>query len=312
MKKIQYQRYGGSEEMRLEDVDLPSPGAGQIAVRVMAASVNPVDWKIRNGMMKLLTGRRFPRAMGTDFSGIVQAVGRGVSHLKPGDAVFGLSRLLKESGAFAEIVVTDEKLAVLKPAKLSFEEAACLPVVGTTAWNGLVDKAKLSRGQSVFITGCLGNVGRAALQLAVSHGAQVSGSCSAKTMNEARQLGATTVVDYASDYLAGLAGRFDVVFDTAGTLSLQQARRLLRSGGLYLDVNPTMAKMLRGMFTPGYRLVACSPAALLHISKSAAAGILMPSIGKTVSLGEAIPAIAALEHTGQPKGKLVIAMAAGR
>lgn len=311
MKRIQFHPYGGAEEMRLEEFALPSQGVGQIAVRVKAASVNPVDWKIRNGMVKLLTGRRFPRAMGTDFSGIVEAVGTGVSRLKPGDAVFGVARLLKESGAFAQTLITDEKLAVVKPVTLSFEDAACLPIVATTAWHGLVEKAKLARGQSVFVTGCLGSVGRAAVQIARSRGAQISGSCSAASMDEARQLGVTTVVDYVIDVSAALAGRFDVVFDAAGTLSLWQAKTLLRPGGLFLDINPTGAKMLQGLVNPGYRFVAYCPAALPHIAEAAATGTLKPHIGKIVSLNEAIPAIAALEGSGQPKGKLVIVMTAG-
>jgi len=135
LKRIQYHRYGGPEEMRLETYDLPGPGGDEILVRVKASSVNPVDWKIRQGAMKLMTGRRFPRAMGTDFSGVVEQVGANVTRFRAGDEVFGTVPV-KPSGAFAHALITKEKLAVNKPASISHEAAAALPVVGATAWRG--------------------------------------------------------------------------------------------------------------------------------------------------------------------------------
>ncbi|SHJ41002.1 NADP-dependent oxidoreductase [Paraburkholderia terricola] len=153
MKRIQYHRYGGHDQMRLEEFTLEEPGTGQVVVRVKAASVNPVDWKVRNGVMKFMTGRRFPRAMGSDFSGVVEAVGQSVLRLKVGDEVLGTAPI-KAGGAFADKLVVDE-FVVAKPHALSFEQAATLPIVGVTAWCGLVDKAQLKQGQSVFVHGCL-------------------------------------------------------------------------------------------------------------------------------------------------------------
>jgi NADPH:quinone reductase-like Zn-dependent oxidoreductase len=154
MKRIQYHRYGGPEELRMEEFALPEPGRGQIRVRVSAAAANPLDWKIRKGEMKIMTGRKFPRGLGHDFAGVVEAVGPNVTRLKVGDKVFGATGL-KESGAFAEALIAEEKTVFLKPRSLSFEEAAALPTVSAAAWTAFIDKAKLRAGQRVFITGRL-------------------------------------------------------------------------------------------------------------------------------------------------------------
>lgn len=188
MKRVQYHRYGGPEELRVEEVALPEPGDGQIRVRVRAAAANPMDWKIRKGEMKMMTGRRFPRGLGHDFAGVVEAVGPNVTRFKPGDEVFGATGL-KESGTFAEALVTEDKTVFLKPQSLSFEEAAALPIVSATAWTALIDKARLQAGQRVFITGCLGGVGRIAARIATMRGAEIAGSCSASWRDEALALG---------------------------------------------------------------------------------------------------------------------------
>src|SRR5260370_29222228 len=131
MKRIHYHRYGGPSEMRLEEFNSPTPGWGEILVRVKAASVNPADWMIRQGAMTFVTGWKFPRGMGMDFSGIVEAVGPRVTRFKPGDEVFG-STPMRTPGSFSEVVITKARLAVRKPAALSHEEAAALPVAGAT------------------------------------------------------------------------------------------------------------------------------------------------------------------------------------
>ena len=165
MKRVQYLRYGGPGELRLDEVKRPEPERGQIRVHVRAAAANPMDWKIRRGEMKALSGFRFPRGLGHDFAGVVEAVGPGVEQFKLGDDVFGVTSI-RQAGAFAESIVADEKNVWLKPPSVSFEQAAALTVVGGTAWNALVAKARLTAGQSIFIAGCLGGVGRAAVQIA--------------------------------------------------------------------------------------------------------------------------------------------------
>jgi len=307
MKRIQYHRYGGPDVLRYEEFEPGRPGQGQILVRVKAASANPVDYKVRNGMLKLMTGFRFPRAMGSDYAGIVEAVGSAVTRLKVGAEVFGTAAL-KAGGAFAERIVADEARAVAKPASLSFVQAAALPVIGATAWCGLVQKAHLKSGQSVFIHGCLGGVGRIAVQLAKMLGAQVAGSCRGTELTAARALGVDPVVDFQRFTVDSLKGRFDVVFDTAGSLTLSDGRALIKRGGMVLDINPTLPKIVGSVFTTGHRFLMANPSAavLASIAEAAAAGKLVVPVGRTVPLSEAIAALTEWEQTGVPKGKLII------
>lgn len=187
MKQIQYHQYGGPEVMKFEDFELRVPGKGEVAVKVKFAAVNPIDWKVRNGALKMVTGKKFPRALGSDFSGIVMAIGPGVTRFKVSDAVFG-SAHIKDAGALAEAVIAPEGFLAKKPDSISFEDAACLGTPGITAWNGLVDKAGLRGPKQVFINGCTGAVGASAVQLARMFGATVSGSCSAEQMRRAEHM----------------------------------------------------------------------------------------------------------------------------
>jgi NADPH:quinone reductase-like Zn-dependent oxidoreductase len=307
MKKIQYSRYGGPEELRLDEVALPDPGKGQVRVRVQAASVNPMDWKIRRGEMKMLSGFRFPRGLGHDFAGIIDAVGPDVRGFAAGDAVIGVTSIPK-AGAMADYVVAEAENLWIKPASVPFVEAAALTVVGLTAWTALVAKAKLRAGQAVFINGCLGAVGRSAVQIARMRGASVVGSCGAAGLEEARALGVDEAVDYRALDLHSFERRFDVVFDTAGALSLRQCGAMLKHGGMSLHIVPNLAKWIGSLVSRRHHLVFGNPTpqSLAGIAEAAGRGILVPAIGRTVPLSGAIPAIAEYERTGSPKGKLVI------
>ncbi len=307
MKKILYSRYGEPKELRLDEVATPNPARGEVRVRVKAASYNPMDGKIRRGEIKAMSGFRFPRGLGHDFAGVVDAVGPGVQRFKAGDEVFGVTSIPK-AGAFADYVVAEEKNIWLKPPALSFEQSAAMTIVGLTAWNGLIAKAQLTAGQSVFIAGCLGGVGRSAVQIARMAGAQVVGSCSASGREEALGLGVGEAVDYRAFDAASYRGRFDVVFDTAGALSLSQCGAMLRARGVSLHIVPTFAKMVGCLLPSRHYLVFGNPTAqsLAGFADAAERGVLAPAIGRVVPLSDAIPAIVALERTGSPKGKLVI------
>jgi NADPH:quinone reductase-like Zn-dependent oxidoreductase len=283
------------------------PGLGEVLVRVKAAAANPMDWKIRNGEMKIVTGRKFPRGLGHDFAGIVAAVGDGVSRLRVGDEVLG-GASMKAAGAFAEMVVAEEKAVVKKPANLSWEEAAAIPIVGLTAFQAMVNKSKLQAGQAVFIHGCLGGVGRSAAQIAVAHGASVGGSCRGTARQEAHDLGIAPIVEFDFD-ATKLAGRFDVVLDTAGTLPIRAAQALLKPGGRIIDITPTPAKFVRSALPGPYRLLLAKAtvADLEAVAQAAGKGILRLPIARTVPLGKAIAALTELERNRTPKGgKLVI------
>lgn len=247
MKRIQYHRYGGPEVMKLEECELPGPGKGEVAVKVVFAAINPIDWKVRSGHLKMVTGKNFPRAMGSDFSGTVISVGPGVTRFKPGDAVFGMAHI-RDGGALGEAVIAPEAFLARKPGVVSFEDAACLATPGVTAWNGLIDKAKLAAGEHVFVNGCAGAVGDAAVQLAQMCGATVSGSCSDASIPRARERGVHPLFDYRTTDLSRLAERFDVVYDTAGTMKVKTGLGLLGAGGVFLDIDPTPGKFLRAIF----------------------------------------------------------------
>ena len=304
---VQYERYGGPEELKLVDRPVDAPSANHIRVRVKAASVNPVDWKIRAGVLKMMTGKAFPRGMGEDYAGIVDAVGPGVTRFKVGDEVFGAMEL-KDAASFAEMVVTPIETATIKPKELSFEQAATLPTVAQTAWLALVKVGQLQRGQRVFINGCLGNVGRCAVQIARSLGAEVSGTCNHNGFAEAKALGVENPIDYRGFSPKQIRNRFDVVLDTAGTLSTGQCSRMLRGKGLALHINPSFAKMLMVGLSRRNKLVFLKTSSdlLASVSTMAADGKLNVPIGKTVPLAGAIPAVVDLERTGTPKGKMII------
>ncbi|MBR0716692.1 NAD(P)-dependent alcohol dehydrogenase [Bradyrhizobium liaoningense] len=310
MKRIQYRRYGGPETMKLESFELEPPRQGQVAVKVRFVAINPIDWKVRRGALKMMTGNAFPRAMGSDFSGTVISVGAGVTRFKPGDAVFGLARL-KESGALGEAVVTNETFLAKKPDNLPFEDAACLGTPGVTAWNGLVDKAGLKRGQSVFINGCTGAVGEAAVQIARMLGATVSGSCSAEAMPRARDLGVQNIFDYRTTDFSALRDRFDVVYDTAAVMPTATGLHLAGRKGVFLDIDPTPMKFLRALFNRRLKPVVCSPRSdiLNGIARAAGDGKLRLRIGEMVSLDQAIPLVTALEKSQKLAGKGLVAIA---
>jgi len=307
MKRVQYLRYGPPEELRLDEVKPPEAGKGQIRVRVEAASVNPMDWKIRRGEMKSLSGFQFPRGLGHDFAGVVESVGPGVERLKRGDPVFGVTSI-RQASAFADYVVADEKNVGLKPPSVSFEQAAALTIVSLTAWNALVSKARIGAGQSVFISGCLGGVGRSAVQIARMHGASVVGSCRASASEEALALGVSEVLDYRAFDAALYRDRFDVVFDAAGALSLRQCSVMLKRRGLSLHIVPTPTKLIGSLFSTRHHLVFGNPTpqSLAGVAEAAGRGQIVPAIGRVVPLSAAIPAVVELERTGTPKGKLVI------
>lgn len=307
MKRIQYHKYGGPEVMAFEDFEPAGPDRGEVLISVVAAAANPYDWKVRNGEMKLMTGRKFPRGLGYDFAGVVRTVGSGVTRLKPGDEVLGAAPI-KTSGAFAEVVVAAEKGIGKKPAAISFEEAAAIPTIGGAALQGLVNKGKLQAGQAVFIHGCLGGVGRAAVQIAQARGAAVvAGSCRASSIQEARDLGVSPLVEF--DSVPTTLGKFDIVYDTVGTLAPATARQLLARGGHIIDIVPSGPKFLKSALPGPYNVLITqlNVEDLEELAGMCAAGTLRLPIAQTVPLREAIPALTELERNNTPRGgKLII------
>lgn len=307
MKRIQYHQYGGPEVMRLEDFEPAPLGADDVLVRVRAAAANPMDFGIRAGRMKHVTGRRFPRAMGYDFAGVVEAVGDRVTRVHVGDEVLG-GTSITSAGGFADVVVAQEKGIVHKPENLSFEDAAAIPTVGITAVQALKTKGKVQPGQAVFVHSCLGGVGRSAVQIALAHGAVVAGSCRDNARSEARDLGVDPVVDFGFDP-TWLTRRFDLVLVTVGTLPVKDARTMLKPGGRIVSILPTPANLARSVLPGPFHAMVARPVTkdLQEVARVAEEGILRLPIARTVPLSQAIPALTELEENGTAKrGKLII------
>jgi NADPH:quinone reductase-like Zn-dependent oxidoreductase len=307
VRRIQYHRYGGPEEMRLEEVDIPEPGRGEVRVRVLAAAANPADYRLRVGALRPITGSRFPRGLGHDFAGVIDALGPEVNGRQIGEDVFGISGI-RAAGAFADYLVIDAKRAYPKPPSLSFEVAAALPMPGVTAWSAVVDRAKVRAGEKVFIVGCLGGLGRSAVQLALMRGAEVAGNCSADVRDEATALGVSEVADYRAFDPDAWRGRFDLVFDTAGALSPKEAGAMLGSGGVAVHAFLTQDRLIASALSRRHAIASGmpTPARMAGIAEAAEQGKLVPRISRTVSLADAIPALTEFETLGLPKGKLVI------
>ena len=208
-------KYGNNEVVEVGNLPTPQPGPSDLLIRVQAASVNPVDFKIRDGMLKTLLPYRFPLVLGNDLAGTVAGVGSAVTRFKKGDEIF--ARLDKQRiGSFAEYALVDESNAATKPANLRFDEASSIPLVGLTSWQALIDLARLSAGQKVLIHAGSGGVGTFAIQLAKYLGATVATTVGERNIELVRQLGADIVIDYRKQRFDAVLRDYDVVFDTLG------------------------------------------------------------------------------------------------
>ncbi|KAA3512883.1 NADP-dependent oxidoreductase [Agrobacterium rosae] len=309
MQRIQYHRYGGPDVMRLEDYELPALGRQEILVRVKAASINPLDWKLRQGFMKLMMGRRFPRAMGMDFAGVVEAIGPGVTGFAPGDDVLGQVPMMKP-GAFAEAAITTQDLIIHKPAALSFPAAATLPTVGVTAWRALIDGGRLKAGQSLFINGAAGGVGQAATAIAKTLGAVITVRVGPSSLASFADMGMARVLDYTQALPENLKGTFDVVFDCHGGLTSAEEDFLTKRSGIAVDIDPTVGNVFRSLISSRHNFVrgVLSTSILQKIVDLALAGQFTIPINRIVSLSEAIALISDLEAGNRLPGKSVILM----
>ncbi len=306
MERLEYDRAGAPEVVRLRPFTLRNLEANEVLVRVAAASINPLDWKIRSGAVKMI-GSKFPRAMGLDFAGIVEIAGPGVSRFKRGDEVIG-SVSYKVGGAFATKVIASQQYLVRKPAHLPFAEAACLPVAGVTAWVGLVQYGHLGPGERVFINGAMGAVGQAAVTIARGIGAYVVGRVGPRSMNDAVSLGLTCTLDYTQPLPASFDGTFDVVLDCNGSLSLGEEARLRKGTGRIVDVVPTLPKLVMALISRSRKVILIDPKAetLQPVVDLAAAGKVAIPVARTISLADAPAVMAALERGERINGKVVI------
>lgn len=230
VKAAVFHRYGEPDVLRVEEVADPVPGPSDLLIRVRAASVNPIDCKIRHGAQRALIHYRLPQITGLDASGEVVAVGSRVTRFKPGDEVIS-SPTHRRPGTCAELVAIDESQVALKPARLDHLQAAALPLAGLTAWASLVDAAGLRSGQRVFIQAGAGGVGSLAIQLARHLGAEVATTCSARNADFVRSLGAGTVIDYNEERYDDVLQEQDAALESIGGEACERTLRVLKRGG---------------------------------------------------------------------------------
>ena len=323
MKAIVYSDYGLSN-LKLENIEKPVPNDDQILVKVRAASINPYDWHFVEGtpyIMRMMgVGLRKPKdiQLGVDFAGTVEAVGKNVTQFKPGDDVFG-----GRGGAFAEYVCRRAEGAVaLKPANLTFEQAASVNIAGITALQALRDKGKVQPGQKVLINGASGGVGTFAVQIAKTFGADVTGVCSTRNVDLVRSLGADHVIDYTKEDFAKGTERYDVILDNVPNHSLSECRRILTPNGKYVMIGGggpndsrwvgpfgrVIKTMVLSPFTSqkmGMMMADANGKDLTILADMMQSGKLKPVIDRTYKLNEVPAAIAYLEE-GHARGKVII------
>lgn len=323
MRAWRYHCYGGPEVMTLENVAKPSPAADELLVKVRAAATNPLDWHYLRGepyIMRAEAGIGTPATplLGVDFAGVVEAVGKDVTTFKPGDEVFGA-----RSGAFAEYVVVRESRGVaLKPAGITFEQAAAVPVAAVTALQALRDKGEVSRGMKVLINGASGGVGTYAVQLAKWMGAEVTAVCSGRNVEMVKALGADHVIDYTQEDFTEGGVKYDVIIDNIGNQPLSKLRRVMTDEGKDVIVGaPSDGKWLGPLSVPikgslyswfvsqqfVFFVSEMDPKDLALLRDLMSEGKLESQIERTYRLSEVPEAIRHLE-TGRARGKLVIAM----
>jgi NADPH:quinone reductase-like Zn-dependent oxidoreductase len=321
MKAIVYTEYGSPEVLELKEVEKPTPRENEVLIKIHAASVNAADWRLMRAdpfLVRLYAGVLRPKKfqiLGVDVAGRVEAVGKSVSRFKPGDAVFG-EVFASGLGGFAEYKCAREDELVLKPAGISFEEAAAVPLAALTALHGLRDKGRIEAGQRVLINGASGGVGTFAVQIARYFGAEVTAVCSTGKMGRARALGADHVIDYTREDFTRNGQHYDLILAVNGFRSIFDYRRALTPRGIYVMTGGSKAQLFQALLLGPWislagsrKMGALTSTAnlkdLLFLKELLESGKIEPVIDRRYPLNEVPEAIRYLEE-GHAGGKVVI------
>src|SRR5688572_5996100 len=307
MQAIQAHDYGGPEVLVLEQAPRPKPNADQVLIRLKAAGVNPADWKYRSGAYKQYMPLTFPWTPGMEGSGIVEEVGENVTTLKQGDEVYGIV-----TGGYAEYALALTNEVQPKPASLTFEQAAALPVGVLTAWGAVIDTANVQAGQRVLVHGAAGGVGAYAVQLARWKGAQVTGTASADNLEFVRSLGAENVIDYNATRFETVLKDMDAVIDTVGGDLPERSFQVIRPGGIFVTIAARLAEDAGK--AQNIRAVSAGRASadkLKQVSELIEAKELQPIVGEVFTLVDARQAHE-LSQIGHGRGRIILQIRNGK
>lgn len=306
MKAIRFHDYGGPDVLQYEDLPVPTPQDDEVLVHVRAVGVNPVDWKLRSGVARKHVQLPLPVSPGGDISGVIAAVGRGVSGLAPGDEVYAMIGL---TGAYAQYVCTKAAMVAPKPQRISHLEAASVPLAALTAWQGLFEHGQLAAGQAVLIHAAAGGVGSFAVQLAHERGARVTGTASSRNAAYLRELGATSSIDYTKEAFEAKLRDLDLVLDLLGAEYANRSLVTLKKGGALVQVTPGTPDTAEKAAALGVRAVPMrvrpDGTQLREIAGLVDAGKLRTTVAEVFKLEDAGRAQEA-SQTGHVRGKIVL------
>jgi NADPH:quinone reductase-like Zn-dependent oxidoreductase len=307
-KLIRFRCFGGRDVIEAEELDVSQPDAGEVLVAVRAASINPVDFKIRSGKYPAVKNDRLPYTPGRDISGVVEKCGAQATRFRIGDEVFGMVGI--HGGGYAEQTVVDQNAIAIKPAELDHVHATAIPLAGQTAWQGLFQHGGLKAGQSVLIHGGSGGVGHFAIQFAKARGAKVLTTVSTKNVGFARDLGADVVIDYKTQRFEEHATGVDMVFDLIDGETRERSWGCLKKGGVLVSTltKPSQEKASQFSVRAMRYTVQADGEELAEIARLVTSGRVKPRVQKTFPLAAAADAMAAVEE-GHSIGKIVLKVA---
>jgi NADPH:quinone reductase-like Zn-dependent oxidoreductase len=246
MRKVIYNKYGSIDDLQMSDVEIPTIQADEFLIKIKAVAINPLDWKKLEGQLKIITGKKFPKGIAFDFSGVIEKAGNNTTNYKMGDAVFGTLNAMKGE-ALAEYIVVKKETIYKKPENVSFETAAAILTGGTTA-TYLLSKSKVKAGDEILINGASGGVGMIALQLAKIKGVKVTAVASGEGLNFIKKWNPDSIIDYKKDKVTNNPTKYNAIFELAGSLPFNNAKPLLKPNGVYVSTFPNPLDMLKAFF----------------------------------------------------------------
>ena len=310
MKAAQFSKYGGHEVIEIKDTEKPKPGKGQVLVEVYAASINPIDWKIRRGYLKDFAPLNFSVTIGGNFSGVVVGLGEGVSEFKTGDEVYGQALILNGgSGSIAQFLLSNVDNTSRKPKNTNHVKAASLPLAGVSALQGLTEHINLKKGQKILIQGGAGGIGTIAIQIAKSIGAFIATTVSSKDIEFVKNLGADEAIDYKKEKFEEKLKDLDGVFDASGGDFSEKSLKVLKKGGVFVSMTGKPDEELAKKY--GVRVVRestdTSAGNLDLLREMVEKGDVKPQVDKVFPLEKAREAFE-YQETGHPRGKVAVSV----